>query len=191
MSAWRFTSALVLLLGMEGDLAAEPPDHSTPAPTKIFINSQTLVYRSKDNTAIFEGEVVLTKGVFVMHADRMIVYFDASSAAPSPPKSDGKTAAPTTAATSELPTFGNRSVSMIDATGNVVMQQGEKKAKSQKAVYHQHDEKLVLTGDPEAWETGYRVTGSKIIMFVKEDRSIVENSRVVITDTESRPPGRQ
>jgi len=190
MFAWRFTSVLVLLLGAGGGLAAEPPDRSTPAPTKILINSQTLVYRSKDNTAVFEGEVVMTKGVFVMHADRMIVYFDAT-AAPSPPKSDDKTAAPAVATTSELPTFGNRSVSMIDATGNVVMQQGDKKAKSQKAVYHQHDEKLVLTGDPEAWETGYRVTGSKITMFVKEDRSIVENSRVVITDTESKTPGRQ
>lgn len=190
MSAWRFTNALVLLLGASGGVAAEPLDRSTPAPTNILINSQTLIYRSKDNTAVFEGEVVMTKGVFVMHADRMIVYFDAT-AAPSLPTSDGKTAAPATATTSELPTFGNRSVSMIDATGNVVMQQGAKKAKSQKAVYHQHDEKLVLTGDPEAWETGYRVTGSKITMFVREDRSIVENSRVVITDTESKPPGRQ
>lgn len=165
--------------------AAEPPDRSTAAPPQILINSQTLVYRSKDNTAVFEGRVVMTKGLFVMHADRMVVYFDGTSAPP-PPKSDSK-AAPTATATSELPTFGNRSVSVIDATGNVVMQKGEKNAKSQKAVYHQRDDKLVLTGGPEAWETGYRVTGSKMTMFLKEDRSIVENSRVVIIDTESKP----
>ena len=86
----------------------------------------------------------------------------------------------------DLPTFGNRAVSLIDAIGNVVMQQGDKKAKSRKAVYHQRDEVLVLTGDPEAWEEGYRVTGTKMTMFLKEDRSVVEGSRVVINDTESK-----
>lgn len=186
MSAWRFISALAILLGAGLDAAAEPPDRPLAAPTQILINSQSLVYRNKENTAVFEGKVVMTKGVFVMHADQMIVYFDGAAASP-PPTSDSKAAAPAATATAELPTFGNRSVSVIDATGNVVMQQGAKKAKSRQAVYHQRDEKLVLTGDPEAWEAGYRVTGSKMTMFLKEDRSVVENSRVVIIDTESKP----
>jgi hypothetical protein len=44
-----------------------------------------------------------------------------------------------------------------------------------------------LTGDPEVWESGYRVTGTKMTMFLKEDRSVVEGSRVVINDMEPAP----
>jgi lipopolysaccharide export system protein LptA len=54
-------------------------------------------------------------------------------------------------------------------------------------VYSQHDEKLVLTGDPQVWEEGYHVTGVKMTMFLKEDRSIVESSRVVINDGDTGP----
>src|SRR5437879_13916624 len=81
-------------------------------------------------------------------------------------------------------------MNLIDATGNVFMQRGEKRAKSKKAVYLQRDETLVLTGDPEAWEEGYRVTGTKMPMFLREDRSIVEGSRAIISDRERKPPGR-
>lgn len=185
MSAWGFTSAL-LLVGSTIVSAAPPPEPSPTPPAEIVITSESLVFRDYENTALFTGKVVMTKGDFVMRADQMIVHFDGTPLTPSAQKS-GKTGAPSSPAATDLPTFGNRAVSMIDATGNVVMQRGEKRAKSKKAVYHQQDETLVLTGDPEAWEEGYRVTGTKMTMFLREDRSIVEGSRVVINDREPKP----
>ena len=185
MSAWGFTSAF-LLVGSALALAAPPPEQS-PAPPEIIITSQSLVFKNQENRALFEGKVVLTKGDFIMWADQMIVHFSGEPPS-SPPKKDGKAGAPSPAASPELSTFGNRAVSLIDATGNVLLQQGNKKAKARKAVYHQRGEMLVLTGDPEAWEEGYRVTGTKMTMFLKEDRSVVEGeSRVVINDTEPKP----
>ena len=181
MSAWGFTSVL-LLVGGTLALAAPPPEQS-PAPPEIVITSHSLVFKNQENTAFFEGKVVMTKGDFVMRADQMVVHFAGESTAASSRKG-GMT---THATSPDLPTFGNRAVSLIDATGNVMMQQGDKKARARKAVYHQRDEMLVLTGDPEIWEEGYRVTGTKMTMFLKEDRSIVEESRVVINDTESKP----
>ena len=65
------------------------------------------------------------------------------------------------------------------------LEQGGKRAKSKKAVYSQRDEKLVLTGDPEVWEEGYLITGVRMTMYLKEDRSVVEGSRVLINETES------
>ena len=184
MSAWGFTSAL-LLVGSALASAAPPPEQS-PAPPEIIITAHSLVFKNKENTAFFEGKVVMTKGNFVMRADQMVVHFAGESTSVSSRK--GGMPGMTTQATSpDLPTFGNRAVSLIDATGNVTMQQGDKKARSRKAVYHQRDEILVLTEDPEVWEEGYRVTGTKMTMFLKEDRSIVEGSRVVINDTESKP----
>jgi lipopolysaccharide export system protein LptA len=166
--------------------AAPPPEPSPTPPAEIVINSDSLVFRNHENTALFRGKVVMTKGDFVMRADQMIVHFDGTPLTPSAQKS-GKTGAPSSPVATDLPTFGNRAVSVIDATGNVVIQRGEKRAKSKKAVYHQQDETLVLTGDPEAWEEGYRVTGTKMTMFLREDRSIVEGSRVVINDREPKP----
>ncbi len=185
MSAWGFTSAF-LLVGSALALAAPPPEQP-PTPPEIIITSQSLVFKNQENRAVFEGKVVLTKGDFIMWADQMIVHFSGEPPS-SPGKKDGKASASSPAASPELSTFGNRALSLIDATGNVLLQQGNKKAKARKAVYHQRGEMLVLTGDPEAWEEGYRVTGTKMTMFLKEDRSVVEGeSRVVINDAEPKP----
>jgi lipopolysaccharide export system protein LptA len=189
MSAWGFTSAFLFLLWAGTVLAVEPPDRSATPPGDIIITSQSLVFRNQDNTAFFEGKVVMTKGVFVMHADQMTIYFDgaASSNTNTAAKGTAKSAPSPRPAAPDLPTFGSRGVSHIDASGNVVMQQGAKRAKSKKALYYQRDEKLVLTGDPEVWEEGYRVTGTKMTMLLKEDRSIVEGSRVIINDAGQAP----
>jgi len=184
MSTWGFTSTL-LLVGSTLVSAAPPPEQS-PTPPEIVITAHSLLFKNQENTALFEGEVVMTKGNFVMHADQMIVYFAGGAPPPPPPKS-AKANTPPQQTSTDLPTFGNRSVSLIDATGNVVMHQGDKKAKSQRAVYRLREDMLILTEDPEAWEAGYHVTGTKMTMFLKEDRSLVEGSRVVINDTESKP----
>jgi lipopolysaccharide export system protein LptA len=186
MSAWGFTSAL-LLVGSTIVSAASPPEPSPTPPAEIVITSESLTFKDHDNTAVFAGKVVMRKGDFVMHADQMVVHFDGTSPATSAQKS-GKPSASSSPANTDLPAFGNRTVNLIDATGNVVIQRGEKRATSKKAVYHQRDETLVLTGDPEAWEEGYRVTGTKMTMFLREDRSIVEGgSRVIINEREPKP----
>jgi lipopolysaccharide export system protein LptA len=186
MSVWRFISALAFLLGGSFALAASPLDRSAVAPSDtIVITSQSLVFKNQENTAVFEGKVVMTKVDFTMHADQMVVHFEGTSGAASKGGSKGSSSAQTRPSGPETPTLGNRAISLIEAVGNVVMQQGGKKAKSKKAVLSQHDEKLVLTGDPEVWEKGYHISGVKMTMFLKEDRSIVEGSRVVISESEA------
>jgi lipopolysaccharide export system protein LptA len=70
---------------------------------------------------------------------------------------------------------------MIEATGRVMIEKDEGRATSQKAVYFADEEKIVLTGEPVAWQKGTRVTGQKITMYLAEDRSVVEGgSRVQI-----------
>jgi len=187
MLVWRFISALsfLFLLAWGGSVSGAPAvNGAAPSADSVVITSQSLVFKNQENIAVFDGKVVMTKAGFIMHADHMVAYFAGASETESPTTkkaTKSATAAPRVA-TPELPTLGSRAVSLIEATGNVIMEQGHKKAKSKKAVYSQHDEKLVLTGDPEAWEQGYHVTGTKMTMFLKEDRSIVETSRVVISD---------
>ncbi|TLY36691.1 MAG: hypothetical protein E6K60_07215 [Nitrospirae bacterium] len=184
MSMWRFVSAFVLLWG--GLVSAAPPlDSSSATPSNnIVITSQSLVFKNQESTAFFEGKVVMKKTGFVMNSDQMTMYFEPNAQ----PGTKPDKMPPRTAGSPDLPTFGNRAVSLIEATGNVVIRQGGKQSKSKKAFYYQRDDKLILTGDPEVWEEGYRVTGVKMTMFLKEDRSIVEGgSRVVITEAGSAP----
>src|SRR6266849_4767654 len=82
MSAWGFTSAL-LLVGSTIVSAAPPPEPSPTTPAEIVITSESLVFRDHDNMALFAGTVVMTKGDFVMRADQMVVHFDGTSPTPS------------------------------------------------------------------------------------------------------------
>jgi len=49
-------------------------------------------------------------------------------------------------------------------------------ATAEKAIYYQNDEKVVLTGKPIVRQGNDFVEGSKITLFLKEKRSIVEGS---------------
>jgi lipopolysaccharide export system protein LptA len=185
MSMWRFISVSTFLLGGSMVLAAPPLDRSAVSPADtIVITSQSLVFKNQENMAVFEGKVVMTKVDFTMHADQMVVHFEGTTPAGPKGGTKGPAASPPRPSGPEAPTLGNRAISRIEATGNVVMQQGEKKAKSKKAVLL-HDDKVVLTGDPEVWEKGYHISGVKMTMFLKEDRSVVEGSRVVINEADT------
>src|SRR5437667_9859555 len=117
MSAWGFISAF-LLVG-SAVVSAGPPPEPMPTPlTEIVITSESLVFKDHDNTALFAGKVAMTKGDFVMSADQMVVYFDAT---PPPPSS------------ANLPTFGSRAVSAIAATGPGLSQRGQERANSKRA----------------------------------------------------------
>ena len=189
MPVWRSINSLAVLFW--GSLVwAAPPADRAPAPSgnTIVITSQSLVFKNQENMAVFDGKVIMTKVGFIMHADHMVVHFAGpSDTASQAPDGSAKAVSPPGRTSPELPTLGNRAVSWIEAMGNVLMEQGGKKSKSKKAVYSQVDDKLVLTGDPEVWEEGYHVTGVRMTMFLKEDRSIVESSRVIINEADVGP----
>ncbi|HEX5545423.1 MAG TPA: LptA/OstA family protein, partial [Nitrospira sp.] len=89
-------------------------------------------------------------------------------------------------------TMSNRSVSRVEATGDVhrvKIKYENGNATCQKAVYFADGEKIVLTGDPIAWEKGTRVSGKRITIFLTEERSVVEGgSHVRIEGEEPSPP---
>jgi len=162
--------------------AAEPAGTTAGGPAangRTDITAKRITMRNQENKAIFEGNVVLKKGVLVVHSDVMVVFL----------KPDGP---PTTAVTpnaprkgaDELPTISNRSVSMIEATGQVKIEKAEGRATCRKAVYNEDERKIVLTGDPVAWQHGTRVSGKKIIMFLDDDRTIVEGESHVTIEPE-------
>jgi lipopolysaccharide export system protein LptA len=186
-----FNSAVVVftILATVVPAGAAPEPSRTPEDRTTTITSQKMTVRNAENKAVFEGAVVLVKGALTVHSDVMVVFFkaqDSAAAAAKPEAAREKPAGAQAGAKGgnreELPTLGNKSVSMIEATGKVVtIEKSEGRATCRKAVYFGDEDKLVLTGDPVAWEKGTRVAGNKITMYLAEDRSVVEGgSRVRI-----------
>jgi lipopolysaccharide export system protein LptA len=140
------------------------------------ITSKKMTVKNQDNQAVFEGAVVLTRGALVVYSDRMVVMFraqDASASDDQKGRGAVKGAAPSKGPDA-LPGVSNRSVNQIEATGRVKIEKDSGSATCEKAIYYQDGDKIVLTGDPVAWDKGTRVSGKQITMFLAEDRSVVE-----------------
>jgi len=129
----------------------------TKEPT--VVTSQKLTTDQKAKTALFEVNVVAKKGDRTMYADTMLVYY-----------SEDKSGS---------------NIKKIDADGNVKLVRGERVVTSKHAVYYaEPEEYVVFTGEPRASEGENVVTGTKMTYFMKDDHSIVEDSKVFIVNKE-------
>jgi lipopolysaccharide export system protein LptA len=128
------------------------------------ITAKRMTVKNQDSQAIFEGAVVLTRGSLVVYSDRMVVMFRVQD----PPTIDNQKGP------DAVPAVSNRSVNRIEATGRVKIEKDSGNATCEKAIYYHDGDKIVLTGDPVAWDKGTRVSGKQITMFLAEDRSVVE-----------------
>jgi lipopolysaccharide export system protein LptA len=197
MFRWKSRRSLPLWLTFLGaatlGIVQAPLAYTAATESNTTITSQRMTVHNQDNKAIFEGTVVLTKGSLVVHSDVMIVFFKPSDQSASSESSDGSMPGGSKnggrveknrSKTDDLPTLSNRSVSLIEATGRVKITKDQGQATCRKAVYHGDEEKIVLTGDPVAWQKGTRVTGQKITMYLAEDRSVVEGGTQVMIQPE-------
>jgi lipopolysaccharide export system protein LptA len=163
---------------------SKKPD-SVPLTT---ITSRTMTVSNQENKAVFDGSVVLTRGPLVVHSDHMVVSFHSSrngkigKASPDTARSiSGTNKQDLQEGKAAPPTVSDRSIRMVEATGRVRIEKEGGRATCQKAEYYEEEKKIILTGDPVAWQSGTRVSGKRITMFLEEDRSVVEgNSQVTI-----------
>jgi lipopolysaccharide transport protein LptA len=72
-------------------------------------------------------------------------------------------------------------INHIIATGNVHAQQGERHVVAERAEYFEKEQKLVLTGNPRAWDTQEHreLTGEQIVIFLQEEKMSVKAARVL------------
>ncbi|HSB43460.1 MAG TPA: LptA/OstA family protein [Nitrospira sp.] len=156
------------------------------------ITAKKMTVRNKDSQAVFEGTVVLTRGPLIVYSDKMVVMFHSQDNDAAQPTLGGRdrgdqTKSPSLPKGSDaMPAVSNRSVSRVEATGHVKIEKENGNATCQKAVYFSQDEKIVLTGDPVAWEKGTRVSGKQITMYLAEDRSVVEGGSHVRIEGEGK-----
>lgn len=121
----------------------------------IVITSQTLTANNKNNIAIFEGSVVVKNEDITIYSDKVDVYYN---------------------------NYNNEEwrITKIHAYGNVRALKKEHIIFSKEAIYSEQERKIVFTGEPKAVEGENVITGTEIIYFLDEDRTIVKGSRVVL-----------
>ncbi|MCC6141344.1 MAG: hypothetical protein IT389_12115 [Nitrospira sp.] len=189
-------SFLVLSIVAPGSVESAAPVGSAvsksagPAQTPTTITAKKMTVRNQDSQAVFEGSVVLTQGTLMVYSDKMVVSFSPQSS------EDGKKGEPSEVGKSDplpaakpagkggdvMPGSSGRSVKQIEATGHVRIEKETGNATSSKAVFDNSRRVVTLTGDPVAWEKGTRVSGEKIIIYLDEDRSVVEGGSHLLID---------
>ncbi|MBN2653536.1 MAG: hypothetical protein JXR79_00270 [Nitrospirae bacterium] len=163
-----FAAAAAILLSYAAGYssAAEDKKKQTGASSSepVVITSTTLSADNKARVAVFEGAVVAKKGEMTMFSDKMTVYY-----------SDEQSGS---------------SITKIDSEGHVKVIKGDRVITSKAATYlAEPEEKIIFTGNPRASEGQNVVTGTKMTYFMKDDRSIVENSKVFIVNKGSSKTG--
>ena len=175
----RGLASAVILVAWVATATAESPTVPGHPEGPMAITSRTMTVKNLDHRIIFDRDVVVKKGDMDLQADQVEVILAAPSAG-----------SPTTRpflSAGEGAMLAEENVERIEANGRVKVMQGAKTVTADRAVYHRADETVVLTGQPETWEDGYRIQGSRITILLKEQRSVVEESRVVIYP-EPAPP---
>jgi lipopolysaccharide export system protein LptA len=118
----------------------------------IIITSQTLTADNKNNTAVFEGYVVAKTGDIFIYSDRMEVAYDNAKGM----------------------------IREIRALGGVKVQRKKRAIFSEEAIYFGREEKIVFNGEPKAVDGENVITGTQIIYFFRDDRTVVKGSRVIL-----------
>jgi lipopolysaccharide export system protein LptA len=116
------------------------------------------------NRVTFVGDVILKKEAMTLTSDHLVVFYDPAS----------------------------KGVREIEALGNVVVRKEGRIAHANKAIYYSKDEMIVLTGEARINENENQLGGDRIILFMRDDRSIVEGGKVLFyqdkqADSEKKP----
>lgn len=129
-----------------------------PRRSPIVIKADSLEIDDNRKIVTFSGKVDAKETQFTINCDKMLVYYGEQKSA---------------ARTDET----QLRIEKIVAQGNVkITRKSGGLATAEQALYYHSDEKLVLTGKPVVRQGNDFVEGSKITLFLRENRSIVEGA---------------
>jgi lipopolysaccharide export system protein LptA len=159
----RFFFCLILVFLFPVSGGAQETKKKARDNEPLVINSDTLEIDNKKQTVLFTGRVDARKSGFAINCQEMLVYYK------------GK---PSVGKNKESKTTDEMKLDRVIATGNVkITREDGGIAMSDKAVYFQDEEKVILTGRPVVKQGKDFVEGNEITFFLKEKRSIVKGSK--------------
>lgn len=135
----------------------------------IHIVSDRLEAYSEKRMVVFSGNAVATQGARTIRADRLTLYYTEDKGTAERPRGDA---------------VGTGSVERVEATGHVTITEGERVVTGEAAVFDQDARKITMTGGAVMREGANVVRGDRIVVFLDENRGVVEsakNGRVTAT----------
>jgi lipopolysaccharide export system protein LptA len=156
-----FALLLSLFLPMPQISSAESEEKrsETDKESPIIIKADSLEIDDQNQIVIFTGNVNAREKEFVIDCQKMVLYYKDQSAQP-------------------VSETGEVNIDRIIATGAVkITRPNGGLATAEKALYYRNDETLILTGKPKVKQGDDYVQGSKITLYLKENRSVVEGSK--------------
>lgn len=121
--------------------------------SRVDITAERMTFDQQTRTFLFEENVHIRRCDMLIWCDRLTVINSA----------------------------GAGEVERILATGNVRVQRGTQHIRAEQAEYFAADERLVLTGNPRAWDTAehHEVSGDEIVVFLPQDHVVVKRARAL------------
>jgi len=151
----------VLLVSVSGPVHAEKKlnmDGSRP----IDIQSDRLDAYQEKRVVIFSGNAIATQGDRTIKADRLLIYYKDRSAGTE--KKDIK----------DMGAVGD--LERLEAQGHVTITEPNRIVTGEHAIFYHDLQKIVMTGNAVMREGKNVIRGGKIIVFLNEDRGVVESS---------------
>jgi lipopolysaccharide export system protein LptA len=181
-----FIGFLFPTLSLYADLESnsEASDDKPQAPTgSISITADHMTADDAARLVTFTGRVVARQGDLIISCDVMRVYYVPTA----PPTDTPGSGAPDLADPANLeisttkipnPTRSSQEIERVESEGAVKIQQGERLAVGQSALYlaKSTPRRLILTGEARVWQGQNSVTGHQITYYLDEDRSVVNSS---------------
>ncbi|UCE80081.1 MAG: hypothetical protein JSV13_05485 [Nitrospiraceae bacterium] len=144
----------VILVALVAHQGTFAEDISEKVKGPIQVTSDTLTADKIARTMLFEHNVIARSQDMTLYADKMVVTYK---------KETGD-------------------VSVIEATGSVKLNKDTQLITAQTATYYADEDKVVFSGNPRALDGENVVTGTRMIYFISDDRTYVENSSVYLKE---------
>ncbi len=141
---------LLFLLMITPVLAGEEISRAA-ADGPIEVTSQQMEADQQSGKVHFSGKVIGKRGGMTIYADQLTLFF--------------------------VELDGIRKIERLEAEGSVRVVDGERIATAQKLEYLQATEKMILSGDAEVHQGGNLVAGDEIVLFIRENRSLVKSGK--------------
>jgi lipopolysaccharide export system protein LptA len=201
--------AAIFLVCASAGLAADDakPAAGSQAPSSLFqslslgsnkgpvhIDSDSLELDYKSSNVTYRGHVQVTQGDVTLNSDQLSITYDPSAvrqndkpadpnATPGAKAQSDKPADPGATPGAKAAKLGNDAdkIKEIVAEGNVRIKQGTRLAEGRRAVFDQAKQTVVLSDGAVLHDGPNQVAGERVIVYLKEDRSVVEsgsNTRV-------------
>jgi lipopolysaccharide export system protein LptA len=135
----------------------------------IQIVSDRLDAYNEKRMVVFSGNTVATQGARTIRSDRLTLYYREEKKPAGRPTGEAE---------------GTGNLERVEAVGHVTVTEGERIVTGDEAVFDQDAQKITMTGGAVMREGANIVRGDRIVVFLNENRGVVEsteNKRVTAT----------